>query len=194
MTKTTHHHGNLRAALIQAGLEILEEDGVDGLTLRKAAARAGVSHAAPAHHFDGKHGLLVAIATEGFRLFSKTMQDDRFVDGDSPRAQAIGISRGYLRFAAEHPALFQLIFSVDYKEDDDPALQEASAASYGVLSEVCDLFEPSPHGPNVNEITVWSIVHGYATLTRFARGRRSDEQTPMPIEWLLPDLKPKQKK
>ena len=60
--KKQHHHGNLREALITAGVGLLNEGGLSALTLRKCAARAGVSHAAPAYHFKGLNGLLTAIA------------------------------------------------------------------------------------------------------------------------------------
>ncbi len=63
-----HHHGNLREALIVAGIEILKEGGLPALTLRACAARAGVSHAAPAHHFDGLPGLVTAIAANSGQI------------------------------------------------------------------------------------------------------------------------------
>ena len=72
-----HHHGDLRAALIAAGIDMLEADGIAGLSLRKIAARVGVSHAAPAHHFNGKNALLVAIAAQGFRTFTDLMRQGR---------------------------------------------------------------------------------------------------------------------
>ena len=70
-----HHHGNLRNALIEAGIDLLKEGGLPNLTLRKCAALAGVSHAAPAHHFDGLDGLRQAIASEGFSRFRQAMLD-----------------------------------------------------------------------------------------------------------------------
>ena len=72
-TSRPHHHGDLRRALIDAGLALLTEGGTSALTLRGCAARAGVSHAAPAHHFDGLDGLRVAIAEEGFDRFRRRM-------------------------------------------------------------------------------------------------------------------------
>ena len=69
-----HHHGNLRSALIDSGLALLANEGLAGLTLRRAAAAAGVSHAAPAHHFDGLPGLLTAIAARAFQLFADQME------------------------------------------------------------------------------------------------------------------------
>lgn len=184
-----YHHGDLRNALILAGLEILDGEGLEGLALRKVAARAGVSHAAPAHHFGNREGLFVAIAAHGFDRFRDYMLEDRFATGKSPRDQLIGISRGYLRFSREQTALFRLNFSVEYKNHPDGELQAASARAYQVLVDVCALFEPDPAGPGINELRVWSTVHGYAMLSLFRRGQNESGE-PVPIELLLPDLKP----
>jgi AcrR family transcriptional regulator len=104
------HHSNLREALILAGMQLLEEKGLDALTLRRCAAMAGVSHAAPAHHFDGLAGLKTAIATRGYATFERLMKEGVAAAGPEPRAQAYGMSLGYIRFATEHNALFNLIF------------------------------------------------------------------------------------
>lgn len=189
--KTSHHHGNLRDALVDAGLAILSDQGFDALTLRKAAARAGVSHAAPAHHFHGKEGLMVAIAARGFDTFTRCMQEDRYLRGRGPWAQLVGISLGYLRFAEQHESLFRLIFDRQYKNHADATLQAASREAYEVLAEVCALFEPSPAGAGVNEMAVWSVVHGYASLRHFTRGQSPETGAPIPIESLLPRLTPR---
>jgi AcrR family transcriptional regulator len=193
VTEKPHHHGNLRAALIAAGLDLLNEDGVDGLTLRRAAAKAGVSHAAPAHHFNGKHGLVVAIAAEGFRTFTRIMEEDRFDGGNDAQAQLLGICTGYLRFATEHPALFRLIFSPTIKNDPDPELQEASKAAFMVLSEVCGLFEPSPKGEGANELMIWSLVHGYASLRATQQMQNPRTHEAVPFVSILPPMRVKHK-
>lgn len=184
-----YHHGDLRNALIVAGLEILDSEGFDALTLRKVASRAGVSHAAPAHHFANREGLFVAIAAHGFERFRDHMLEDRYGRGESPRDQLIGIALGYLRFSREQPALFRLIFSPEYKNHPDAALQAASLRAYEVLAEVCALFRPDPAGAGINELKVWSTVHGYAMLSLFKRGQ-TEAGAPVPIELLLPDLEP----
>jgi AcrR family transcriptional regulator len=189
MPASDYHHGDLRNTLIRAGLEILERDGLDGLSLRKVAARAGVSHAAPAHHFGNRDGLFVAIAALGFDRFREYMLEDRYVTGTTPRDQLIGISRGYLRFSREQPALFRLNFSFEYQSHPDGELQLASERAYHLLVDVCALFQPDPRGPGVNELKVWAVVHGYATLSMFRRGQPIDGP-PLPIDALLPDLKP----
>ena len=119
MTQTTtaspprspQKRGDLKARLVQAGRDILDEDGSDALTLRACAARAGVSHAAPAHHFNGLPGLVAAIVTTGFRQFAATMIEVRDRAPATPRDRLIGICRGYMRFAEENPGLFTLMFN-----------------------------------------------------------------------------------
>jgi AcrR family transcriptional regulator len=188
MSEKPHHHGNLRAALIKAGLDLLESDGVDGLTLRRAASRAGVSHAAPAHHFAGKEGLLCAIAAQGFTIFADMMEAERDQSGDDPLDRLKGICRGYLKFAETQSALFSLIFSTKGRSDENEDLSSAGARAYGVLAEACSHFEDSPEGPGINEAMVWSLVHGYAALRQMDRLTLPDGQV-IPFESILPPLR-----
>ncbi|VAW13938.1 Transcriptional regulator, AcrR family [hydrothermal vent metagenome] len=171
--KKPHHHGNLRAALIQAGTELLDEGGQAALTLRKCAARAGVSHAAPAHYFSGLGGLLTAIAARGFEIFTATMIAEAEAGGGNPRARLIAICNGYLRFARDHEAMFNLMFSSQELEFGDPELRQNSAAAYQVLRQGCAPFA-SPSGTETGtEIMVWSLVHGFAGISRKAQSKPS---------------------
>lgn len=159
-----HHHGDLRNALIEAGLAILESRGLEGLTLRACAASAGVSHAAPAHHFGGLDGLLQAIAARGFARFAATMRDHRARAGDDAHARLVAICEGYMEFALTSPALFRLIFGRSLDAADSTELKENSEAAFQVLAETCAPFKPPGEtGPRV-ELTVWSLVHGLASL------------------------------
>lgn len=186
-----HHHGNLKPALVKAGIDILEREGLAGLSLRKIATAVGVSHAAPAHHFKGKTGLLVAIAAEGFTLFSQYMRDGRAAASSDPHDQLLGLCLGYLRFARNHAALFELIFSTEIKDHADAHLQETSSASFALLQETCALFEPSPKHALANEVMIWSLVHGYATLRVYNKLTPPDGDTEMPFELILPPMMPK---
>ena len=160
-TKKKHHHGNLKEALVDAGIELLEENGIDGLTLRKCAARAGVSHAAPAHHFDGLVGLKTAIAQQGFRIFSKYLEDG--LEGiENPRDRLRCICRGYLAFGLEHPGLLNVIFGTGLAALV-PDNREGSYA-YDILRGVCAPFVPEGQNPQVIEIQVWSLIHGFTLL------------------------------
>jgi AcrR family transcriptional regulator len=192
--RTAHHHGDLRRALITAGIELLEEGGLGALTLRRCAARAGVSHAAPAHHFVGLSGLLTAIVASGYEKFTETMIAERARAATDPRARLVAICNGYLRFAAEHGALFALMFSTQNINYDDAELITTSSAAYGVLAEACAPFRPGPAGNAGIEIMVWSLVHGYASLSaRIRSGLANRMKSEVDFADILPVLELKQK-
>ncbi len=167
--KKRHHHGDLREALIEAGVGLLREGGRSALTLRRCAARAAVSHSAPAHYFKGLDGLLTAIAARGYRTFAATMIAERALAGADPKARLMAICDGYLMFAREHAALFGLMFSADDIGFEDPELLRESAAAYQVLSECCAPFRHGSAGSKGTEVMIWSLVHGFAMLSHKAR-------------------------
>ena len=133
--KGQQHHGNLKEALVLAGLEILEEEGLDGLTLRKCAARAGVSHAAPAHHFDGLGALKSAIATRAYALFEESLLAGIKNAGESPAEKVKGLCNGYIEFSTEHNALLNLIFVSPGTYPPDPE-REAAATLFRRLTTI----------------------------------------------------------
>ena len=158
----SRHHGNLREALIEASIALLAEVGPGALTLRKAAARAGVSHAAPAHHFDGLPGLLAKIALRGFEMFHAHLdQRCKAETSDAPFAQLMAANSAYVEFARCHRALFQLMF-VEV-EHSTPPLRLAAMRCYGVLQEKC---RPlcGDRDPAAFESAVWALTHGYVAL------------------------------
>lgn len=160
-SKKKHHHGNLKEALVHAGIELLEEGGIDGLTLRKCAARAGVSHAAPAHHFDGLQGLKVAIAQEGFRIFSRYL-DAQIAKSEDPKERLRLICRGYLGFGQAHPGLLYVIFGSGLAAHI-PDNREGGDA-YNLLRGVCAPFIPDGQNSEIVEMQVWSLIHGFTLL------------------------------
>src|SRR5215471_13626776 len=123
-----YHHGGLRAALISAALEAIAEHGAASLSLRELARRAGVSHAAPAHHFGDKTGLLTAVAAEGYQLLA---------DATSTAWQRTGsfleVGVAYMRFATTHPAHFAVMFRPDLHRTGDAALSEGRARARAAL-------------------------------------------------------------
>ncbi len=163
------HHGNLKEALIQAGMQILAEDGLQGLTLRKCAARAGVSHAAPAHHFEGLAGLKSAIATRGYAVFEQMMKDGMANAGPGKVDRVKGVCLGYIRFATEHEALFNLIFVRPESFPEDPERQAAAVSARNVLTDVCAGLVHGPGGSSVTEVAVWAMAHGFAKLIEIGR-------------------------
>src|SRR6266478_9089319 len=100
-----YHHGDLRHALIQAGLEMLAEGGAAALDLRKVARKAGVSHAAPYRHFADKQALIAAINEEGFHRLAERIQHALQEVPDDAFEQLFGIARAYVQFAQENPWL-----------------------------------------------------------------------------------------
>ena len=165
--KPDYHHGNLRAELIEAGIAILDKVGWAGLSLRGCAARAGVSHAAPAHHFGNLTGLRTALATVAYNRFVEQMDRyiaDRANDGRS-RLMAAGLA--YIAFARENPGLFHLMFGTAELDQDDGDLNIARRRAYEQLGENVAAFLPPGAGEAEDHrlrIAVWSLVHGYAQL------------------------------
>jgi AcrR family transcriptional regulator len=171
---------SLRDTLISSGLALLEEGGIQGLTLRKAAARAGVSHAAPAHHFAGLPGLLTAMAGQAFALFHQAMAAQIAAAPDTPRARLQATCQGYLDFASQHAGLFHLMFVSEEVDRADPAVEPHSRRAYDLLREACLPFSRDGAPDGDLEVAVWSMVHGYATL-RFRPGQqRRPDLNPVP--------------
>src|SRR5438876_1228365 len=107
--RQSYHHGDLHDALLKAAEKVLERDGVQGLTLRAAAREAGVSHAAPTHHFGDMTGLLSELAAVGFRRFSTALRDAASRQNSAmARLDAMGMA--YVAFARKYPGLFMLMF------------------------------------------------------------------------------------
>ena len=162
-----YHHGDLRTALIAAGRELLAENGERGFTLRECARRAGVSHAAPAHHFPSVGDLLAEIAAAGFEDLTTSMR--KFAEeapaGDAP-GRLMGLGRGYVAFALGNRAVFQLMFRSETFSFDNEHFAAARRAAFDCLVHAVDAALPNA-APAERSLTVdrcWSIVHGFATL------------------------------
>lgn len=164
----TYHHGDLRNTLIAEGVALLEEEGLNKISLRAIAARAGVSHAAPKNHFASLRDLYTAMAAEGYRRHVAFMRAG-LPKRASRTAKLAAAMQGYVRFAREHPHLFSLMFSADLCDLEDPELQAAGAESYGVLREIsAGLDWDKADKPNADfraETMIWSLVHGFAQLS-----------------------------
>ncbi|MFC0507994.1 TetR/AcrR family transcriptional regulator [Micromonospora costi] len=154
-----YHHGDLRRALLDAAAEVIGESGPAALSLRDLARRAGVSHAAPAHHFGDKAGLLTALAVQGFDLLAQTLRDA----GDDLLAAGVA----YVDFAVRHRAHFEVMFRPDLYRADAAEVRAASARAGDVLrARVAGLPTRGggPGDPGRDALAAWSIVHGFATL------------------------------
>ena len=125
-TKKTYHHGDLRAALVQAADEIIAEVGIEGFSLRAAAARAGVSPAAPAHHFGNARGLLTEVALLAFERMGRALEAAGRRDDVAVDVRALGLA--FVSFAVENPGHFRLMFRGDLINRDDARYPEAAYA------------------------------------------------------------------
>lgn len=164
-----YHHGDLRAALIAATEALLVERGPDGFSLREVARRAGVSPAAPAHHFGDAAGLLTAVATLGFEGLTAALREGVARGGDDPIAALRGQGMGYVQYALAHPGRFRLMFR-DGMLHPDPALKLHADAAFnelaaGVRRAAGVKTEAQMKPVHWNAVrTLWSLVHGYAHL------------------------------
>ena len=147
-----YHHGQLRAALLDASTAEIGEVGPSAMRLRKVAARAGVTHPAAAHHFNDKRGLLTALATQGHRTLTEALVA-------AQPGGLLPLGTAYLRFAHEHRAWFEVMFRPELLRTDDPDYLEASRSSFTVLQETA-----AAGGGEDLAYGAWGLVHGIATL------------------------------
>jgi len=165
--KAAYHHGDLRRALIDASLALLEREGLEALSTRVVARRLGVSHAAPARHFPSRAALLEALATTGFERFIETLT--RESEGHHGRAVFQAQGRAYVRFALAHPNLLRLMFSPALKAHPTPGspLAEAGRRAHDLLlSGARAALGSKASAAEVESaaFTGWALVHGAALL------------------------------
>jgi AcrR family transcriptional regulator len=169
MASKKYHHGDLKNALIEAGIKILSKEGVSGLTLRKVAKQAGVSHSAPYAHFADKQSLIAAISTEGFKQLYAQLDAAILSKKDDPKRQLNAGAWAYVQFAIDNTDAFKIMFSgVLEKERDYPAFVEISHKTFDRVVEVvkscqeAGVLHPAP--PEVMAVAVWGQLHGIVSL------------------------------
>jgi AcrR family transcriptional regulator len=168
---SSYQHGDLRHALIQAGLKLLGEGGVRMLSLRAAAELAGVSNAAPYRHFKDKDALVAAIAEQGFHLLTRSMRQE--LEASAPAGDVLAALRalavGYVSFAVENPGYFRTVFGAAISDDGTTeSLREAGDEAYHVLREIVSAGIESGQlrgsDPDQVSLVAWSQVHGLGML------------------------------
>jgi len=167
--RETYHHGDLKRALIAAGIDILSHSGAGDFSLRKVAVKAGVSHAAPYAHFKDKRALIAAIMTEGYIQLYARMEAALASSPGDPRRALLEASWAYVDFALSETELFTILFSGILEEEKEfPAYLEMTRKCYGLLSEsisACQAAGVLPPEPNdIAATRVWSCLHGFASL------------------------------
>jgi AcrR family transcriptional regulator len=158
MSRDTYHHGDLKAVILAKAASLVAERGADGISLRELARTAGVSHAAPAHHFTDRRGLFTALAAQGWRLLAEALTEARpdFIDA----------ALAYVRFALNHPGHYAVMFDHSLVDPDDAELKAAVNAAGAELAQgVGTLKDPRAKAdPRSAALAAWSLVHGFSML------------------------------
>jgi AcrR family transcriptional regulator len=163
-----HYQGNLHRALLAAAAELLAEVGAEGVSLREVARRAGVSHAAPAHHFGDRAGLLTALACEGFEFFDQHLRQALAAAPFEPVDQLPALGRAYAEFASLYPGHFAVMFRPALIKVDDPRYAETSAAAFETLRQHVERCQLAGWHATADNQTLaaaaWALAHGITVL------------------------------
>jgi AcrR family transcriptional regulator len=173
-----YHHGHLRRALLDAAFQLAFERGINGFTLREVARQAGVSHAAPYHHFADKSALVEALAVESFQALGLALRVAEEETEGNALAKLNGMGVGYVTFALTHPAQFRFIFRPEMRQattseisaalyESSPVNQVGEAVYQGLVEGIvkcqqAGLIEQGDPAPLA--LTAWATVHGLASL------------------------------
>lgn len=186
MSKRGYHHGNLRAALVDAAVKLIEEKRPNGFTLSEAAKQAGVTPAAVYRHFDGREDLIAGAALEGYRIFGDLMEYATSKNRGGLQAfESTG--RAYLAFARKYPGHYVAMFESGISINRNSELAQAAGHALGQLEQAAANLTshmPADKRPPASMVAahIWAMSHGVVEL--FARGSPGT-QSPFPAEELL---------
>ena len=158
-----YHHGDLRAALVDAAVVLIGERGVRGFSVAEASRRLGVSAAAPYRHFADRDDVLAAVAIRSLQVFA-AMVTAEAGDADAPEPRLAAVARAYVRFAAEQRPLFDTLFNAGIDKSRYPELQRAREPVdefFAVVTEICDGDQAAA---DALAAALEATAHGYATL------------------------------
>jgi len=173
MARKGYHHGNLKQALVEATIKLIEEKGPLGFTLSEAAKQAGVSAAAPYRHFKGREELIAEVARQGFEIFADLLEFARSKGGSSTLAAFESVGRAYLAFARKYPGHYVAMFESGVSINASPELAAVANRAMNVLIQSAeDLIKHLPRDkrPPASMVShhIWALSHGVVEL--FARG------------------------
>ena len=169
MPRKNYHHGDLKNALVKAGIQILSKEGLGGLSLRRVAKKAGVSHTAPYAHFADKQALIAAISTEGYHQLYEQLTTTVETNHGNPQNLLVEVGWAYVQFALKDPELFKVMFSgVIEQEKDYPDFREISQKNFQLLVGIVKTYQEtgllSPEPVDLVAVRLWSLVHGFIML------------------------------
>ena len=185
--KRGYHHGNLKQALVNAALRLIEEKGPLAFTIAEAAKHAGVSAAAPYRHFRSRDELLVEAARQGFEIFADLMEY-AYSDGKPSALTAFeNTGRAYLVFARKHPGHYMAMFEAGIPFNQNPELAHAANRAKSVVEKASQRLVahlPQDRMPPSAMVSdhIWAMSHGIVEL--FARGGRGDRSPYSPEDLL----------
>jgi AcrR family transcriptional regulator len=171
-TKKNYHHGDLKAALLNAAKRLIADKGIDALSLRSIATEVGVSHMAPYAHFKNKSELFKSVAADGFLKLSKNLQSIQ-LNTNKPKDLVLLYGVAYIEFATSNPQLYKLMLgqanpenSTDKKpsSSSEKTLYDASRKTYLLLRDCFKLNETDEKAINIQAQGAWAFVHGIASL------------------------------
>lgn len=171
MVKDGYHHGDLKTELIKKGLKILDEEGYEAFSMRKAAIACGVSHAAPYRHFKDKNELVKAIAMNALREFEQSLERAFCAEGD-PKTQLKTMGSHYIRFFVENPEYLRLLFfsraQAWMREAVVSECHSGDGHPYSALEKAVKNYKAAcPDDERSEEeliVYCWGLVHGIAVL------------------------------
>ncbi len=187
MAKRGYHHGDLRRALVEAALELIEEKGPTGFTLSEAAKRAGVTPAAVYRHFEGREQLIAEAARQGYEIFADLMEHAYETGQPSALASFEACGRAYLAFARRHPGHYIAMFESGISVNHSPEMALVASRASDVLEKASRALSqhiPPDRRPPAAMVSahIWAMSHGVVEL--FARGA-AGSRSPFPPEDLL---------
>lgn len=187
MAKRGYHHGNLRQALVDAALDLIEAKGPTGFTLSETAKQAGVTSAAVYRHFEGREDLIAEAARQGYEIFADLMEHAYQTGQPSALASFEATGRAYLAFARKFPGHYAAMFESGISVNRTPELALVSARARSMLEKAAtDLSQhiPPDKRPSAQMFAshIWALSHGVVEL--FARGSPG-AKSPFPPEDLL---------
>lgn len=187
MTRSSYHHGNLRRALVDAAVRLIEEKGAQAFALAEAARAAGVSAAAPYRHFSGREELLAEVARQGFDEFADRLEAAFDEGRPSALSAFLRMGQAYLAFAAERRGHYTAMFESGISITANPGLAQAADRARGVILRAAEaLFVriPPDRRPPAGLIAdhVWALSHGVVEL--FGRGKPGGRSPISPAEML----------
>ncbi|WP_199258940.1 TetR/AcrR family transcriptional regulator [Paracoccus binzhouensis] len=187
MARSSYHHGNLRQALVEATVRLIEENGPQGFTLAEAARLAGVSAAAPYRHFTGREDLLEEVARQGFEEFADRLEAAFDEGRPRPLTAFLRMGQEYLGFAAERRGFYIAMFESGISIAGNAGLSQASERARGILVRGAEaLFAQLPAGrrppPGMVADHIWALSHGVVEL--FGRGKPGSRSPISPADML----------